>query len=173
MQQGLDDPKYGARNNPLAEANIAKLLAHWREGKFPIVHIRHCSTEPGSPLQPGLAGNAFKPEAEPLPGETEIQKTVNCAFIDTDLDSQLHRMNVRSLVIVGLTTDHCVSTTARVASNMGFDVTVVEDATATHERIDNAGIHYTAEQIHNINLASLNNEFASIVSTQTILQDVN
>ena len=68
VQKGLDDPSLGTRNNPQAESNIARLLAEWRRHHRPVIHIQHCSVEPGSTLRPELPGNAIKDEARPLPG---------------------------------------------------------------------------------------------------------
>ena len=169
-QMGLDDPGYGERNNPRAESNIATLLRRWRETKLPLVHIRHCSTEATSPLRPESPGNAFKPEAEPLDGEKVISKQVNSAFVGSSLESHLRAHGIQSLVLVGLTTDHCVSTTARTASDLGFDVTVVADATATHARTASDGTRISAETIHQVNLASLQDEFCNIATTNIILQ---
>ena len=168
-QVGLDDPGYGERNNPRAESNISALLGRWRKRKLPVVHIRHCSVEVGSPLRPELPGNAFKPEAEPLDGEMVFSKQANSAFIGTGLEDHLRHTGIRSLVLVGLTTDHCVSTTARMASDLGFDVTVVADATATHARTAVDGTRLSAESIHQANLASLQDEFCEIATTENIL----
>ena len=104
VQKGLDDPSLGRRNNPDAEANMARLIAAWREGQRPLIHIKHNSTEPNSPLRPKLPGNAFKDEARPLPGEKQFSKTVNSAFIGTGLTEYLHEQGIDSLVVVGLTT---------------------------------------------------------------------
>lgn len=169
VQKGLDDPSLGRRNNPDAEANMARLIAAWREGQRPLIHIKHNSTEPNSPLRPGLPGNAFKDEARPLPGEKQFSKTVNSAFIGTGLTEYLHEQGIDSLVVVGLTTDHCVSTSVRMAANLGFAVTLVADATATHERIGYDGVHYSAEEIHKINLVSLAGEFCTVCSTEDVL----
>ena len=141
VQKGLDDPSLGRRNNPDAEANMARLIAAWREGQRPLIHIKHNSTEPNSPLRPELPGNAFKDEVRPLPGEKQFSKTVNSAFIGTGLTEYLYEQGIDSLVVVGLTTDHCVSTSVRMAANLGFAVTLVADATATHERIGYDGVH--------------------------------
>ena len=120
VQEGLDDPRLGPRNNPDAEANMARLLADWRAHKRPIFHVQHMSTEPESPLRPELPGNAIKAIVAPQGDEALIRKNVNSAFIGTDLEARLRAAGIDTLVIVGLTTDHCVSTTTRMAGNLGF-----------------------------------------------------
>ncbi len=169
VQKGLDDPRMGVRNNPDAESNIELLLAHWRKVNKPVVHVQHCSLEPDSPLREGLPGNEFKPQALPLPEEKQFKKSVNSAFIGTGLETYLHENKIQYLVVVGLTTDHCVSTSVRMAGNLGFDVTLVSDATATHGRFGINGDQYSGDEIHNINLASLNGEFCQVKTTNEVL----
>jgi len=170
VQKGFNDPVWGKRNNPAAEANMALLLSEWRKHRLPVIHVKHCSVEPNSPLRPERPGNAFKEEVQPLPGEKQFTKTVNSAFIGTGLDNYLKEQKILSLIVVGLTTDHCVSTSVRMAANLGFDVTLVSDATATFDRLGDDGVHYTAEEIHKINLVSLNGEFCRIQSTAAVLK---
>jgi len=172
VQQGLDHPRWGERNNPGAERNIARLLAAWRQANRPVIHVQHMSVEPDSPLRPELPGNAFKPEAAPLPGEPIFRKTVNSAFIGTTLEAHLRARQIDALVIVGLTTDHCVSTTTRMAGNLGFHVTLVSDATATFERTGPDGAHHSAEQMHQLALASLHREFATVRGTHEVLAEI-
>ena len=91
VQQGLDDPRWGARNNPDAEQRIADLLAAWRAARRPVIHVQHLSLVPDSPLRADAPGNAFKVEARPLDGEPVFRKHVNSAFIGTDLEAHLRR----------------------------------------------------------------------------------
>jgi nicotinamidase-related amidase len=172
VQQGLDDwPYYGGeRNNPDAEAKIATLMSAWRSTGRPVVHVQHDSVNPRSPLRPGQAGNAVKPEAAPLDGEPVLRKKVNSAFIGTDLDARLRAEGIDTVVVVGLTTDHCVSTTVRMAANLGFRAVVVSDATATFARTGPDGARWGAEVMHGVALASLNDEFAAVVDTATLLR---
>jgi nicotinamidase-related amidase len=172
VQQAFDDPRWGSRNNPNAERRIADLLDGWRTTRRPVIHVQHMSTEPGSPLRPGLPGNAFKPEAKPLPGEPVFQKQVNSGFIGTALEQHLREQGIGTVVLVGITTDHCVSTTARMAANLGFTTIVVEDATATFERTGHDGERYTAEQMHRLALASLHGEFATIRQSGDLLAEL-
>jgi len=168
VQQGFDDPKWGRRNNPNAETNISCLISLWRSEKRPVIHIQHCSVEPGSPLRPELPGCQFKPEATPIEGEPVFKKTVNSAFIGTELESYLRNNGIEHIVIVGPTTDHCVSTTTRMAGNFGFKVLLVSDATATFDRIGPDGKEYIAEDIHAVHIASLNGEFCNVVKTESL-----
>lgn len=172
VQQGLDDPAYGARNNPGAERRMADLLAAWRGAGRPVIHVQHRSLSPGSPLREDHPGNAFKVEVQPAAGEPVFHKHANSAFIGTDLEAHLRRGGIEALVVIGLTTDHCVSSTARTAANLGFAVTVVEDATATFERLGPDGTHYSADVMHGAALASLHDEFATVCSTRDVLAAV-
>jgi len=169
VQKGFDDPGWGMRNNPDAEQNIGRLLAGWRQAGQPVYHVQHDSVLPTSTLRPNQPGNDFKAIAQPLPNEPLFHKTVNSAFIGTDLEARLRQNNISALVIVGLTTDHCVSTTTRMAGNLGFQTFVVSDATATFERVGHDGNHYSAEQMHTLALVSLHNEFATIITTEQAL----
>jgi len=173
VQQGLSEPRWGARNNPEAEQRIAELLQAWREAHRPVIHVQHMSLSPDSPLRPGHPGNAFKPEATPLSDEPVFQKQVNSAFIGTELEAYLRSHGIGALVFAGLTTDHCVSTTVRMAANLGFTATVVADATATFERIGPDGEHYSADQMHRLALASLYGEFATVCWSRELLTPID
>ena len=174
IQKAFDDHTYwgGNRNNDQAEANAARLLLHWRAQGWPVLHVRHDSVLAGSILAAGAPGNAFKDEVKPLAGEPIFPKSVNSAFIGTDLQAHLTAGGIHRLVIAGLTTDHCVSTTTRMAGNLGFDTYLVADATATFDKIGFDGQLYPAELVHQTALASLHGEFATVLTTQQALETV-
>ena len=155
LQKGFDDPVWGSRNNPEAEERAAGLLAAWREAGLPVFYARHLSTEPGSPLAPGGTGGEIKEAVLPGEGEPVIEKRVNSCFIGTDLEERLREAGIGSLAICGLTTDHCVSTTARMAANMDFETYVVADACATFDRTGPDGKVFPADEVHEVSLASL------------------
>lgn len=171
LQKGFDNIDYwgGERNNPSAEANAARLLQLWRKLHLPVYHIKHCSLDALSPLSKGQMGNDFKSEFIPRADESIVEKNVNSAFIGTDLRELLYNAGLTTVVIAGLTTDHCVSTTTRMAGNYGYDTFVVSDATATFCKVSIDGKKYPADLIHDTALASLNKEFATVVDTENIL----
>ncbi|HEV2332141.1 MAG TPA: cysteine hydrolase family protein [Gammaproteobacteria bacterium] len=172
IQQGFDAPGWGPRNNPQAEANAAKLLGAWRASGRPLFHVQHRSVTPGSPLRPGQSGCDHKPEVRPLPGEPVIGKSVNSAFIGTDLEARLRAAGIRTLVMAGLTTMHCVSTTVRMAGNLGFDTFVAADACAAHDQTGYDGKRYSAQTVHELALANLHGEFAEVADTAAILKEL-
>ncbi len=170
VQKGLDEPYWGERNNPDAEQNIARLLDAWRRRGMSIYYIHHQSKNPNSPLRPNYVGNEIKDIVKPQPGEPILQKKENSAFIGTDLEERLRAANQGTVVLTGLTTDHCVSTTARMAANLGFDTIVVSDATATFDRYSPlTSRRFTGEEMHETELTSLSGEFARIVETEALL----
>lgn len=174
IQKGFDNIEYwgGQRNNPDAEEKASELLKLWRKHELPVFHIKHCSSNPKSLLNETNAGNDFKDLVKPIDREPIIKKNVNSAFIGTDLKEQLDYLKITTLVIVGLTTDHCISTTTRMAGNLGFDTFLVSDATATFNKKGLEGQNYPAELIHETALASLNDEFATIITTEFLKQSI-
>ncbi len=168
MQKGfLDQSHWGERNNPSLEENIKGLLKFYRQHKLNIIHIQHLSTEEHSPLRPGQPEVEFMPNLGPTLGERIFQKSVNSAFIGTELEKYLILKQIESLILVGLTSDHCVSTTARMGSNLGFHVIVASNCTATFNR-KIGSIEFSAELVHDVSLASLRGEFAEILTSNDI-----
>ena len=170
IQKGFHDIAYwgGDRNNVTAEEKAGELLEIWRNKKLPIFHIQHCSSNPNSILNETNLGNEFQDVVKPLEGEIIIKKNVNSAFIGTNLKELIDNAEITNLVIVGLTTDHCVSTTTRMAGNFGYNVYLVSDATATFNKKGLNGEEFSAELIHQTALASLNEEFAQVVDSEFI-----
>ena len=170
VQQGFDHEGYwGPRNNPACEDNIRALLAHWRAQGFPIVLVQHDSMGAKSPLRPGQSGHDFKPGIAG-PHDLLVNKTVNSAFYgEPDLDAWLKASGIYAVTICGITTNHCCDTTARMAWNLGYDVTFVLDATHTFDRNDVEGQVISAEQIARTTGANLHGEFATVRSTAEVL----
>lgn len=157
------------RNNPQAVSNMAKLLAAFRRTGSAVFHVRHASTEAESALRPERSGHAPIEGLEETDGEPVIVKHVNSAFIGTDLEVRLRASRLATLVIVGITTNHCVETTTRMAGNLGFDARLVRDACYTFDRVGADGELHLADDIHRMTLSNLAGEFATIQPTDEIL----
>ncbi len=170
VQRAIDDPVWGRRGQPEAEANIATLLAQWRERGWPVLHIRHDSIEPESPYRPDSPGNAFKPEVMPRDGEPVIVKRTNSAFIGTDLGDRLSDGGHGCLVVTGVLLENSVEATVRMAGNLGYRVLLPADATASIDRRDANGRLWPAEDVHALTLSILDGEYATVVDTKSLLR---
>ena len=172
FQKGFDEGEYmdGNRNNKDAEKKASIILNKWRELNLPIFHIVHSSKNPNSRFHESRPGFEIKDEVKPINGEPVIKKNVHSAFIGTDLKERLDKQGINSLVIIGMTTNHCVSTSTRMAGDFGFDTFLISDATATFDRIGINGELFSSEIIHQTTLANLNNDFAQVIDTKKLLE---
>jgi nicotinamidase-related amidase len=192
-QRGLNHPTYygTTRSNPSFEKNITLLLsvfrslsdsAFWAAETPPIIiHVAHHSTNPLSPLHPSNDDGVkfftyLTPDTDG--GEVVITKSENSAFIGTDLETRLRDAGIRTLVVGGLTTDHCVSSTVRMAANLHVvdrldcrgnvvekgRILLAGDATACWEKGK-----WDAETVHGVTLASLDGEFAEVFTSDEVV----
>lgn len=172
MQRAFDLEGWGERNNPQAEEEALQVLSYFRQEQLPVIHIQHLSEDPHSRFHRSQ-GQDFKEGFAPLGQEIVFQKRTNSAFIGTDLEKHLHSSGIQKLVIVGLTLPHCVSTTTRMAANLGFEVSLLADATASFALPDQSGQVIHPKQIHEINLISLDHEFAQVLNSKEWLANTN
>jgi nicotinamidase-related amidase len=168
MQQAFDGPAWPRRWNRDVDANGRALLAAWRAAARPIIHVRHDSVTPGSSLRPGQPRHAFRPGFEPLESEALVSKSVNSAFIGTDLDLRLKRLGAEHVVVFGISTDMCVSTTVRTGANMGWDMILVPDATDCFDLPDGKGGIVSAEEVQRAHVATLAFEFCRTFNTDEL-----
>ena len=171
IQNAIDDPVWGTRGQPGAEANCAILLSHWRELGNPIVHIRHDSMYPNSPYAPEQPGNEFKSIVAPLEHEPVVEKRTNNAFIGTDLMQVLEEYQTSDLVVCGVLLENSVESTVRMAGNLGFMVYLASDCTASVERIDANGKKWSPDDVHALTLAILDGEYAKVVSSDALMAE--
>ncbi|HET9335341.1 MAG TPA: cysteine hydrolase family protein [Sphingomicrobium sp.] len=172
MQRAFDSPPWPRRWNNQVDANGQALLADWRSAGRPIIHVRHDSVQSGSTLAPGNPGNAFRPGFEPLTGEPLVSKSVNSAFIGTDLDLRLRRLGASSVIVFGISTDMCVSTTIRTGANMGWDMVLVPDACDCFDLPDANGGTIAAEEVQRAHVATLAFEFCRTASVAELASSV-
>lgn len=172
VQKAIDAPSWGRRGQTFAEANIARLLTVWRSRAWPVYHVRHDSTNADSPYRPGQEGHDFKAECAPQDGECVVPKSTNSAFIGTDLEQRLREAGTERLVITGVLLENSVEATVRMAGNLGFDVLLPAEATASIDRRDYDGRAWTAEEVHALTLSILDGEYATVVSVEDLLSKI-
>jgi nicotinamidase-related amidase len=174
VQNGFDDPFWGERNNPDAEQNIARLQTEWRKRKGHIIYTKHLSLLPDSPLHyKNKHGTEFKDLVKPFSNEMVYTKNVNSGFIGTELETYLKANLIVSVVITGLSTQHCVSTTTRMSANLGYQTFLVEDAIAAFGITDHKGVYHDPASIQEHELAMLQKEFATVATTDEILNELS
>lgn len=173
VQNAIDDPRWGQRNNPDAEQIIGRLLDGWRRRQLPVIHVRHDSVEPDSPYRPGQPGNEFKPEVEPMLDETVVTKRTNSAFIATDLGDRLLDADADAVVYVGVLTNNSVEATVRMSGNLGFRTMVVGDGCWAVDTDDLLGRSWAAEDVHALSLANLDGDYATVVNADELLAAID
>jgi len=171
VQKGFDDAEYwGPRNNPDCEDNVARLIAAWRGQNWPIVYVRHNSTNPSSPLAASSPGTAFK---DVVSGEPDllVTKTVHSAFYgDVDLDAWLTEHEIAGVAICGIQTNMCCETTARMASDLGYDLIFVIDATHTFDLATSTRQVHMAREISRYTALTLEADFGSVMRTSELVE---
>jgi nicotinamidase-related amidase len=124
-------PDWAAVNHPDIADRVGRLVRAARASGDLVVWVLH--TEPGT-------GTVFDPAdglvrlldgLDPADSEAVLTKTSHNAFTTTNLQQLLTERGIRELVVSGIRTEQCCETTARVASDLGYDVTFVTEATAT------------------------------------------
>lgn len=169
MQNGINRPTLGRRNNPDAERNIDTLLSAWRATHRPIVHVRHISRSPDSIFWPGQSGAEFQPSFVPLAHEHVVEKNVPDAFAATGLERWLRVRDIEQLVIAGVITNNSVEATARSAGSLGFDAIVASDGAFTFDQRDLTGRLWAAEDVHALSLANIAMDYAAVFETASIV----
>ena len=160
------------RNNENAEFICGKILKKWRTLDLPIIHVRHSSTNPESKLHKSRPGFEFNDYVTPLETEMVLTKEVNSAFIGTNLENILIKSHIDTLVIVGMTTNHCISTTVRMSGNLGFDTYLISDSTACYNTKGMDGEIIDCNTIYNSALASLQEEFATVIDSKELFDNL-
>ncbi|KPI45954.1 putative isochorismatase family protein [Cyphellophora attinorum] len=182
IQIGLnthDTPYYGReRSNPAFETNISALLAAVRafnarspSTSITVIHVYHRSSRSESPLYPGKASAKIMPCAAPEGDEAVIAKTATSALVGTELEAKIREAGTQQLLICGIATDHCVSTTVRAAADLEVCVDAGGESKTTRDGVwivddcsacfDNHG-SFDAEVVHKVNVESLRGEFCEV-----------
>ena len=123
--------EWAATANPAVLDNIALLVARAREVGDPVIWITHSDPGSGGVFDPASGLVRVIQGLDPHDSEAVLGKTTINAFASTDLHERLQAAGVGRVVICGIRTEQCCETTARAASDLGYDVEFVTDATTT------------------------------------------
>lgn len=124
-------PSWGLFNHRDITDRIGRLVASARETDTLVIWVLHTEPGTGTVFDPMTGHVRLMDGLESADGEPVIRKTSINAFTTTNLGQLLTSQGVRDLMICGIRTEQCCETTARLASDLGYNVTFVLDATAT------------------------------------------
>ena len=124
-------PTWQVVSNPDVAADVQRLVDAARAAGDLVVWVLHSEPGSGGVFDPAQGHVRLMDELIPLDGEPIVTKTSRNAFTTTNLAQLLTERGIRHLVICGIQTEQCCETTARVANDLGYEVTFVTDATAT------------------------------------------
>jgi nicotinamidase-related amidase len=150
-----------------AIGRAADVLTRARAAGSRIVHVAHAGA-PGKMFDRSAPRGAFVSDLAPLAGEAVVEKTAPSAFTHTNLAEVLDAGGRRPLVAMGAMTHMCVSSTLRVAAELGHSSCVVADACATRDLPGPDGDVVRADQVHAANLAALGDRFARVVTANQL-----
>jgi nicotinamidase-related amidase len=154
-----------------AVANAQRLLSHYRERQWPVIHIQHLAIRPGAGFfLPGTEGADIHAILTPRSGEDVVQKHYPNSFRETPLQDILDQRKISGLVICGAMSHMCIDATTRAAFDLGFECTVAEDACATRD-LSFGGRTIFAADVHAAFMAALSSPYANVVPTQRIVDD--
>jgi len=155
-----------------AADNAAGVLGHFRERTLPVVHVRHEFPSDEAPFfVPGSEGASIHPSMAPQEAANEaviLKNSVN-AFLGTSLHEHLQEQGIEHLVVVGAMSHMCIDAATRAASDLGYGVTVLQDACATHDQAFN-GETVPAAQVHAAFMAGLGFAYAEVTDTAAWLK---
>lgn len=125
-------PIWQANSNPRIVESVNRLADHARDRADEVIWLLHAEPGTGTAFDPAGGHVRLMDGLTPRPAEVRLTKTSHNAFTSTNLQQILTRRGIRELVVCGIRTEQCCETTARLGSDLGFDVTFVMDATATN-----------------------------------------
>ena len=170
MQDGMADRIRAGRApvNPQAPDRLAALLAQARAAGVPVIHVHHDDPHPDSPFRKGLPGAEPMPCALPLPEESVLWKHGSSAFAGTDLDFRLKALGVTELVVAGAVAAFCVTSTVRMASDLGYTVLLPQDALLGFDLPAHDGGRIDAATVQRVTLSILGADFARLTTVDDL-----
>ncbi|QOQ73733.1 cysteine hydrolase [Pseudomonas poae] len=149
--------------------NTQRLIRFADKEKIQVIHVQHIAPDDAAVFAKNGKTVDFHPLMKPRPQDMLVQKTTVSVFASTDLDAQLKKAGVKTLIISGLMTHACVAGAARDAAPLGYDVVVASDATATRAITRADGRSVNKDELHNSALAEIEDTFGSVLTTTQII----
>ncbi|MCD8826465.1 cysteine hydrolase [Staphylococcus gallinarum] len=159
-------------SNPEQAANNAKKVLNWfRENNSEnIYHIQHIAPDESLGFfAPNTEGTNIRDIVQPLDNETLITKQLPNSFVNTDLHDKLQSKNIDHVVIVGMMTHMCIDATARAAADLGYKVSVIEDACASRDLTYKSKV-VAADDAHYAFISALDLLYADIYTADDFIQ---
>ncbi len=169
VQDAIDQPIWKGKNNPGYLAVIQRLLAHWRQNDWPVLHIKHDEPTPTSSYHTHGPWNGIKKEVAPVAGETIISKQHNCAFIGTELDAVLKNIQTDHLVLTGVVIHNSMDATVRAGKALGYTIILPSDATTAVPVVGLDGKSWDAATVHDLTLAILGGDYAEVTTSEDVI----
>jgi len=148
-----------------------KLIAGCREAGLPIVRVFHVDIE-GNPAFAQDSGHITPLAGSDLQADHTVIKHVHSAMVGTDLDAWLKAQGIHHLIISGIRTEQCCETTTRNASDMGYTVDYVTEATMTFPMRHANGRIYSPAEIKERTELVLAGRFATVRSVDDVLSQL-
>ena len=155
--------------NPMEASLKAKeVLEYFRKKDIPIFHIQHINIRKGATFfLPNTKGVQIHENVKALENEIIIEKNFPNSFLQTNLENELDKRNIKELIICGMMSHMCIDSTTRAAFDLGFDCTVVHDACTTKD-LEFLGKKVKASDVHNSFMSALGSVFARVVCVDEI-----
>jgi nicotinamidase-related amidase len=125
-------PLWPAISNPGIAGDVARLVDGVRASGDLVVWVLHCEPGSGTVFDPARGHVRYLDPLKPRAGEPQLTKTSHNAFTTTNLQQLLTQQGITEVIVCGIRTEQCCETTARVASDLGYRVTFVTEATGTN-----------------------------------------
>jgi nicotinamidase-related amidase len=158
--------------NPIdASLKAKEILEYFRENSMPIFHVQHINIRKDAPFfLANTKGVEIHENVKPHDGEIIIEKNFPNSFLQTSLESELEKQNIKELVICGMMSHRCIDSTTRAAFDLGFDCTLVHDACATRD-LEFMSEKIKAKDVHNSFMSALGIGFARVVGVNDIIKN--
>ena len=168
QQSFLHRPYWRGEEEAPFRERLLELVAGCRSRGIPVVHVLHEEPGSGGPFDPA-SGHVRTLAWLPPGASATFRKRVHSALVESGLREWLEGQGIKRIIVSGIRTEQCCETTTRHASDLGFDVTYVTEATLTFPMTHASGRTYTAAEIRERTELVLAGRFARVATVKEAL----